>query len=172
MPEKEKKDFVDYDEKIIDDEMQRSLSYELEHKTLWLWYVLNSITMWAAYFIFIGMEETVPPAMQLLVTVYYGVMLFSLSLYNIKAADKGVLNSFSRYQKGLKGGKYLIGLFNLVFPISGFVISVSGKTEGNAGEYKAYFIIVFLMAAAYEIISSYCVNKNKKVRDSEDTEEE
>lgn len=34
MPEKEKKEFVDYDEKIIDDEMQRLLSYELEHKTL------------------------------------------------------------------------------------------------------------------------------------------
>lgn len=166
MSEKKKKDFVDYNENVVADEMQRALSFELEHKTLWLWYVLNSFVMWITYFIFTCTENTIPSAVQILVVLYYGVMLFSLSLYSIRAADKGVLNSFSHYQKGLKGGKYIIGSFNLAFPISGFVSAFSGKLEGPAQNYKIFFITVFLMAAAYEFISSYCVWKNKKVRDS------
>ncbi len=172
MSEKKKKDFVDYNEKVAADEMQRALSFELEHKTLWLWYVLNSFTMWATYFIFICTEAHVPTAGQVPVILYYGVMLFSLSLYSVKAADKGVLNSFSHYQKGLKGGKYIIGSFNLVIPISGFIQAVYTKVEHSAQNYKVFFITVFLMAAAYEFISSYCVWKNKKVRDSLAADEE
>lgn len=172
MSEKKKKDFVDYNEKVVADEMQRALSFELEHKTLWLWYVLNSFTMWATYFIFICTEAHVPTAGQAPVILYYGVMLFSLSLYSIKAADKGVLNSFSHYQKGLKGGKYIIGSFNLVIPISGFIQAVYTKVEHPAQNYKVFFITVFLMAVAYEFISSYCVWKNKKVRDKLAADEE
>ena len=181
MDKKNKKADEDfYNKEVQPDEMQRAVSYELEHKTLWLWYVLNSFTMWIAYFIFIGTENTdwtIPAPIQVLIVLYYGVMLFSLSLYSIQASDKGVLNSFSHYQKGLKGGKYIIGSFNLVFPISCFVGAVSGSLEGPAQNYKKFFITVFLMAAAYEFISSFCVSHNKKVRDSlaaddEETEEE
>lgn len=172
MSEKKKKDIVDYNEKVVADEMQCALSFELEHKTLWLWYVLNSFAMWAAYFIFTCTDAIIPSAVQVLVVLYYGVMLFSLSLYSIRAANKGVLNSFSHYQKGLKGGKYIIGSFNLVIPISGFIQAVYTKVEYSAQNYKVFFITVFLMAAAYEFISSYCVWKNKKVRDRLAADEE
>lgn len=166
MSEKKKKDFVDYNENVVADEMQRALSFELEHKTLWLWYVLNSIVMWIAYFIFICTETPIPPAVQVLVVLYFGVMLFCLSLYNIKAANKGALNSFSRYQKNMKGGKYMVAAFNLAVPISCFLQSFDSDLDSPAANYKVFFTTVFLMAAAYEFISSYCVWKNKKVRDS------
>ena len=143
MDKKNKKATEDYlNKEIQPDEMQRAVSYELEHKTLWLWYVLNSFTMWTAYFMFIGTENTdwtVPTPIQVLIVIYYGVMLFSLSLYNIQASDKGVLNSFSHYQKGLKGWKYIIGVFNLSFPITCFMSAVNGRFEGAGNNYKIFF---------------------------------
>lgn len=170
MDKKNKKADEDYlNKEIQPDEMQRAVSYELEHKTLWLWYVLNSFTMWVAYFMFIGTENTdwtIPTPIQVLIVLYYGVMLFCLSLYGIQASDKGVLNSFSHYQKGLKGWKYIIGVFNLSFPITCFMSAVNGRFEGKANNYKIFFLTVFLMAAAYEFISAFCVAHNKKVCDS------
>lgn len=32
-------------DKVEADEMQKTLSFELEHKSLWLWYILNSVAM-------------------------------------------------------------------------------------------------------------------------------
>lgn len=176
MADKNKKDIVDYDKPVVEDEMQRALSFELEHKILWLWYVLDSFVMWATYFIFTYTEAHIPPAGQVLVILYFVVMFFCLSLYNIKAANKGVLNSFSRYQKGMRGGKHLVAALNLLIPTSSVVLAFYTKVEHPAQNYKVFFAVLYIMAAAYEIISGYCVGKNQKIRDSlaadDDNEEE
>lgn len=91
-----------YNEPVVADEMQKAVSFELEHRSLRLWYVLNSIAMIFTMFIFVGTEDpawTIPPSIQILLLAQYGIMYFCLSLYNIRAADKGVLDSFSPFQK-------------------------------------------------------------------------
>lgn len=181
MAEKNKKDIVDYNENIVADEMQKTLSYELEHKSLWLWYILNSLAMFFSIFIFVGTEDpawAIPPSIQMLLLTQYGIMYFCLSLYNIRAAKAGVLNSFSLWQKGGKGLLWFVGYENVFAPLVYIIPYIMGK-DYNKEPQKAYlpfFVIWFCMGLAYYIISSYCVSKNKKVRDSlaadDDNEEE
>lgn len=175
MSEKNKKEAEAYwEEKVVADEMQRALSYELEHKTLWLWYILNSFAMFFSAFIFIGTEDpawAIPPSIQILLLVQYGIMFFCLSMYNICAADKGVLDSFSRYQKGTHGLKYVVAGLNLIIPMSpimSFIMTKLMNEPGyeNMGRYLTFFIVWLCMAFVYECISWYCVVRNKKVRDS------
>ena len=177
MPEKEKKDFVDYNEQVFGDEMQRTLSFELEHKSLWLWYILNSLAMFSSIFIFVGTEDpewTIPPSIQILLLVQYGIMYFCLSLYNVRAAKAGVLDSFSLWQKGGKGLLWFVGYTNVFAPMVYIIPYLMGKGNNEEPQkaYLPFFVIWFCMSMAYYIISSYCVNKNRKVRDSENTEEE
>ena len=172
-------------EQVVADEMQKTLSFELEHKSLWLWYILNSFSMFFAMFIFIGTEDpagAVPPSIQILLLVQYGIMYFCLSLYNIRAAQKGVLDSFSRYQKGTNGLKYTVAALNLTIPMTPVMSVIITKLlhksgYENMGKYLTFFIVWFCMSYIYECISWYCVRHNKKVRDSiaaddEETEEE
>ena len=182
MSEKNKNEFEFFYDKVVDDEMQRALSYDLEHKSLWLWYILNSIAM-LFLMVFISSEETkVPPSVQVIILAQHCIMFLCLSLYNIRAAKKGVLDSFSQYQHGMNGLKYAVGGFNYVVPLVPIVIFVMDKImdkniSENSGRDLPFFIVWFIMGLAYEIISWYCVKQNKKVRDSlaaddEETEEE
>ena len=67
MSEKNKKENSTYwEEQVVADEMQKTLSFELEHKSLWLWYILNSFAMFFTMFIFIGTEDNVPPSIQIM----------------------------------------------------------------------------------------------------------
>lgn len=172
-------------EQVVADEMQKTLSFELEHKSLWLWYILNSFSMFFVMFIFIGTEDpawAVPPSIQILLLVQYGIMYFCLSLYNIRAAQKGVLDSFSRYQKGTNGLKYAVAALNLTIPMTPVMSVIITKLLHKSGyenmsKYLTFFIVWFCMSYIYECISWYCVKHNQKVRDSlaadeEETEEE
>lgn len=182
MSEKNKNEFEFFYDKVVDDEMQKALSYELEHKSLWLWYILNSIAM-LLLMVFISSEETqVPPSVQIIILAQHGIMFLCLSLYNIRAAKKGVLDSFSQYQHGMNGLKYAVGGFNYAVPLVPIVIFVMDKImdkniSENSGRDLPFFIVWFIMGFAYEIISWHCVKHNQKVRDSlaaddEETEEE
>ncbi|MDE5741202.1 MAG: hypothetical protein K2H90_01990 [Oscillospiraceae bacterium] len=162
---------VNWEERIFADEMQKTLSYELEHKSLWLWYVLNSLAMFFSIFIFVCTEDpewAIPPSIQILLLAQYGIMYFCLSLYNIRAARKGVMNSFSLWQKGGKGLLWFVGFTNVFAPMNFIITYLMGKGY-NREQQKAYlpfFTVWFCMSMAYYIISSCCVYKNKKVRDS------
>lgn len=169
-------------DKVEADEMQKTLSFELEHKSLWLWYILNSVAM-LLLMLFINSEETrVPPSVQIIILMQHGIMFFCLSLYNIRAAQKGVLDSFSQYQHGMNGIKYAVGGLSYGVPMVPIVIFVMDKImdkniSENAGRDLPFFTAWFIMGLAYEIISLHCVKHNKKVRDSlavddEESEEE
>ncbi|MCM1023518.1 MAG: hypothetical protein NC395_05600 [Prevotella sp.] len=160
-----KKDFVDYDEPVVADEMQKTVSFELEHKSLRLWYVLNSLSMIFTMFIFVGTEDpswAIPPSIQIMLLVQYGIMYFCLSLYHLRAADKGVLDSFSSFQKGGKGLMDLLGFMNLYIPASPIISHLFGKGDDT---YLTFFAVWCGMAWLYYIINVYSVKLNQKVRD-------
>lgn len=185
MAEKNKKIEDDYfGEKVIADEMQRTLSFELEHKCFRIWYVLNMAVMFIVYAVFMGdsgavrvsevpKSPSITPAMQVIIMLFYVVMLFSLSLYNYRAAKIGVLDAFaSRHQKGigidnnaLEGEQrpniklHMLSTFSLVMPASGL-----GYPSTNC--YFKFFLVWLILAFTYEMFTIFCVNKNKKVRDS------
>lgn len=183
MDKKNKKDVNYYYEKVEVDEMQKAVSFELEHKSLRLWYVLNSIAMIFSLFIFVGTEDpqwAIPPSIQILLLVQYGIMYFCLSLYNLRAADKGVLDSFSPFQKGSSGLLYLVGFLNLFIPMNPIITYFLGKGDSaeTVRSYLPFFIAWACMAWVFYIIASYSVYLNKKVRDgiaaddeAEETEE-
>lgn len=182
MDKKNKKDVYYYYEKVEADEMQKAVSFELEHKSLRLWYVLNSIAMIVTMFIFVGTEHpewAIPSSIQIMLLVHYGIMYFCLSLYNLRAADKGVLDSFSPFQKGEGGFQHLLGFLNMYIPMNPIMTYLlnKGDDKERIRLYLPFFIVWFCMAMAYYIIGSYSVYLNKKVRDSlaaddEETEEE
>ena len=171
-----------YYEPVVVDEMQKAVSFELEHKSLRLWYVLNSIAMIVTMFIFVGTEDpewAIPPSIQIMLLVHYGIMYFCLSLYNLRAADKGVLDSFSPFQKGERGFQQLLGFLNMYIPMNPIVTYLlnKGDDKERIRAYLPFFIVWFCMSIAYYIIGSYSVYLNKKVRDSlaaddEESEEE
>lgn len=199
MNDKNKKDDdIYFYSKVETDEMQRTLSFELEHKSFRMWYIFNSVIMLIVHFIFlfddIGIRassiasESVKspkmiPAMQVIILLFYGAGLLSLALYNYRAASKGVLDAFaSKYQKGAReDGKLVDGeknpdnkgrilaLINLMIPAHGL-----GTTYRS---YMVFYLVWLILAFAYEVFTIFCVNKNKKVRESlaaddEDIEEE
>lgn len=172
MSEKNKKENSTYwEEQVVADEMQKTLSFELEHKSLWLWYILNSFAMFFTMFIFIGTEDNVPPSIQIMLLINYGIMYFCLSLYNIRAAQKGVLDSFSQYQKGTNGLKYTVAALNFTIPLTPVMSVIMTKLlhksgYENMGKYLTFFIVWLCMSYTYECISWYCVKLNQKVRDS------
>lgn len=199
MNDKNKKDDdIYFYSKVETDEMQRTLSFELEHKSFRMWYIFNSVIMLIVHFIFLFDDidirsssiasESVKspkmvPAMQVIILLFYGAGLLSLALYNYRAASKGVLDAFaSKYQKGAReDGKLVDGeknpdnkgrilaLINLMLPAHGL-----GTTYRS---YMVFYLVWLIFAFAYEVFTIFCVNKNKKVRESlaaddEDIEEE
>lgn len=199
MNDKNKKDDdIYFYSKVETDEMQRTLSFELEHKSFRMWYIFNSVIMLIVHFIFlfddIGIRASsiasesvrspkMVPAMQVIILLFYGAGLLSLALYNYRAASKGVLDAFaSKYQKGAReDGKLVDGeknpdnkgrilaLINLMIPAHGL-----GTTYRS---YMVFYLVWLILAFVYEVFTIFCVNKNKKVRESlaaddEDIEEE
>ena len=110
----------------------------------------------------------VPSVVQRLILIQYGIMYFCLSLYNIRAAKKGVLDSFSQWQKGGKGLMWIVGFLNFYCPMGPLITYFLGKGDNIEiiRSYLIFFIVWFCMAMAYYIIGSYSVYLNKKVRDS------
>lgn len=199
MNDKNKKDDdIYFYSKVETDEMQRTLSFELEHKSFRMWYIFNSVIMLIVHFIFLFDDidirsssiasESVKspkmiPAMQVIILLFYGAGLLSLALYNYRAASKGVLDAFaSKYQKGAReDGKLVDGeknpdtkgrilaLINLMIPAHGL-----GTTYRS---YMVFYLVWLILAFAYEVFTIFCMKKNKKVRESlaaddEDIEEE
>ncbi|MDE6762417.1 MAG: hypothetical protein K2J73_01905 [Oscillospiraceae bacterium] len=177
MSEKKEKEVFDYNEKIVADEMQRALSFELEHKYMRLWYVLVSLTMPVTLMIFSdpdGVPAAIPDSMQIMTLIQYGIMYFCLSLYNIRASKKGVLDSFSMWQKGGKGLLWFVGFLNFycpMNPILRYFIDKADETE-VIRSYMPFFIVWFCLGITYYIISSYSVYLNKKVREQIAADEE
>lgn len=199
MNDKNKKtDDIYFYSKVETDEMQRTLSFELEHKSFRMWYIFNSVIMLIVHFIFLFDDidirsssiasESVKspkmvPAMQVIILFFYAAGLLSLALYNYRAASKGVLDAFaSKYQKGAReDGKLVDGeknpdnkgrilaLINLMLPAHGL-----GTTYRS---YMGFYLVWLILVFAYEVFTIFCVNKNKKIRESlaaddEDIEEE
>lgn len=179
MAEKTKKDtnVNYYDEPVFADEMQKAVSCELEHRSLRLWYVLNSVAMWVTMVIFSSSENppaSIPKELQITLLVQYGIMYFCLSLYNLRAADKGVLDSFSQFQKGNNGLLQLVGFISIFAPTQPLITYFIGKGDNIEviRSYMTFFIVWACMAWTYYGIASYCVYRNKKVRDGIAADEE
>lgn len=180
-----------FSRKVIEDEMQRTLSFEPEHKSFRMWYVLNMVIMLIVYLVFTGDRINVqasehvespamPPAMQVIIMLFYGVMLFSLSLYNYRAASMGVLDAFaSQYQKGIgidnqavKGEQHpdikmrLVSAYSVVLPASALGSSLSSKC------YVKFFLVWTVLAFAYEVFTLFCLRKSMNVIEKMTTDEE
>lgn len=180
-----------FSKKVIEDEMQRTLSFELEHKSFRMWYVLNMVIMLIVYFVFIGDSISVQaseyvespamtPAIQVIIMLFYGVMLFSLSLYNYRAASMGVLDAFaSKYQKGIgidnqavKGEQHpdikmhLLSVYSVALPASALGTSISNKCH------IVFFLVWTVLAFAYEVFTIFCLRKNMNVIEKMTADEE
>lgn len=180
-----------FSKKVIEDEMQRTLSFELEHKSFRMWYVLNMVIMLIVYFVFTldrasvyASEYTKSPAMtpaiQVIIMLFYGAMLFSLSLYNYRAASMGVLDAFaSKYQKGIneknevvKGEQHpdikmrLVSVTSVALPASALGSSISSKC------YVIFFLVWTVLAFAYEVFTIFCLRKNMNVIEKMTADEE
>lgn len=180
-----------FSKKVIEDEMQRTLSFELEHKSFRMWYVLNMVIMLIVYFVFIGDSISVQaseyvespamtPAIQVIIMLFYGVMLFSLSLYNYRAASMGVLDAFaSKYQKGIgidnqavKGEQHpdikmhLLSVYSVALPASALGTSISNKCH------IVFFLVWTVLAFAYEVFTIFCLRKNMSVIEKMTADEE
>lgn len=179
MAEKTKKDtnVNYYDEPVFVDEMQKAVSNELEHRSLRLWYALNSIAMWVTM-VMIGSSENPPAAipkeLRVMLLIQYGIMYFCLTLYNLRAADKGVLDSFSPFQKGNNGLLQLVSCINIFAPTQPLITYFMGKGDNTEviRSYLTFFIVWACMAWTYYFIATYCVYRNKKVRDGIAADEE
>lgn len=177
-----------FSKKVIEDEMQKTLSFELEHKSFRMWYVLNMVIMLIVYFVFTLDRASVyasgytkspamTPAIQVIIMLFYGVMLFSLSLYNYRAARMGVLDAFaSKYQKGIteknevvKGEQNpdtkmrLVSVASVALPASALGSSISGKCH------IVFFLVWTVLAFAYEIFTIFCLRKNMNVIEKNDS---
>ena len=171
-----------FSKKVIEDEMQRTLSFELEHKSFRMWYVLNMVIMLIVYFVFtldrasvVASEHvkspSMTPAMQVIIMLFYGAMLFSLSLYNYRAASMGVLDAFaSKYQKGIteknevvKGEQHpdtkmrLVSVTSVALPATALGGSISDKCH------IVFFLVWTVLAFAYEAFTIFCLRKNMSV---------
>lgn len=171
-----------FSRKVIEDEMQRTLSFELEHKSFRMWYILNMVIMFIVYNVSIFDSEAVlvTPAMQIIIMLFYGAMLFSLSLYNYRAARMGVLDAFaSKYQKGIgidnqavKGEQHpdikmhLLSVYSVALPATALGSSLSGKC------YVKFFLVWTVLAFAYEIFTIFCLRKNMNVIEKMTADEE
>lgn len=199
MNDKNKKDDdIYFYSKVETDEMQRTLSFELEHKSFRMWYIFNSVIMLIVHFIFLFDDidirsssiasESVKspkmvPAMQVIILLFYAAGLLSLALYNYRAASKGVLDAFaSKYQKGAReDGKLVDGEKNpdnkgRILAITNFVLPAHGLGM-TYRSYMVFYLVWLILAFAYEVFTIFCMKKNKKVRESlaaddEDIEEE
>lgn len=199
MNDKNKKDDdIYFYSKVKTDEMQRTLSFELEHKSFRMWYIFNSVIMLIVHFIFLFDDidirsssiasESVKspkmvPAMQVIILLFYAAGLLSLALYNYRAASKGVLDAFaSKYQKGAReDGKLVDGEKNpdnkgRMLAFTNFILPAHGLGMMYRS-YMVFYLVWLILAFAYEVFTIFCVNKNKKVRESlaaddEDIEEE
>ena len=185
-------------DKVETDEMQKTLSFELEHKSFRMWYIFNSVIMLIVHFIFLFDDidirsssiasESVKspkmvPAMQVIILLFYGAGLLSLALYNYRAASKGVLDAFaSKYQKGAReDGKLVDGEKNpdnkgRMLAFTNFILPAHGLGMMYRS-YMVFYLVWLIFAFFYEVFTIFCVNKNKKVRESlaaddEDIEEE
>lgn len=199
MNDKNKKDDdIYFYSKVETDEMQRTLSFELEHKSFRMWYIFNSVIMLIVHFIFLFDDidirassiasESVKspkmiPAMQVIILLFYGAGLLSLALYNYRAASKGVLDAFaSKYQKGAReDGKLVDGEKNpdtkgRILAITNFILPAHGLGMMYRS-YMVFYLVWLILAFVYEVFTIFCMKKNKKVRESlaaddEDIEEE
>lgn len=180
-----------FSSKVVADEMQKTLSFELEHKSFRMWYVLNMVIMLIVYGVFIwdrgavyvsesGASPSITPAMQVIIMLFYGAMLFSLSLYNYRAASMGVLDAFaSQYQKGIgidnqavKGEQHpdikmrLVSAYSVVLPASALGSSLSSKC------YVKFFLVWTVLAFAYEVFTLFCLRKSMNVIEKMTADEE
>lgn len=184
-----------FSRKVIEDEMQRTLSFELEHKSFRMWYVLNMVIMFIVYFVFTvdrasvkasvlasghAKSPAMTPAIQVIIMLFYGVMLFSLSLYNYRAASMGVLDAFaSKYQKGIteknevvKGEQHpdtkmrLVSVYSVALPASALGSSISDKCH------IIFFLVWTIFAFAYEVFTIFCLRKNMNVIEKMTADEE
>ncbi|MBD5141795.1 MAG: hypothetical protein HDT25_10365 [Ruminococcus sp.] len=184
-----------FSKKVIEDEMQRTLSFELEHKSFRMWYILNMVIMLIVYFVFtfdrisvsasaVASEHvkspSMTPAMQVIIMLFYGAMLFSLSLYNYRAASMGVLDAFaSKYQKGIteknevvKGEQHpdtkmrLVSVTSVVLPATALGGSISDKCH------IVFFLVWTVLAFAYEVFTIFCLRKNMNVIEKMTADEE
>ena len=169
MSEKDKNNSLYIYDEIQRDEMQKALSFELEHKCLRMWYLLNCIITLVAAFI-IEVAET-PLSAPAIILCYYGIMLFCLAIYDIRASEKGVLDSLPQYQTGMKGWRYIIATLQIIIPMGALVNYITG-VKMDAPYHPVFFSVFFAFSFGYDIISYICVKRNKKVMDNSADEDE
>lgn len=172
MSEKDKNNSLYIYDEVRHDEMQKALSFELEHKCLRMWYLLNNIWTIFAAFIVIGDDgNTFPVFAPIIILGYYAIMLSCQVVYDIKASEKGVLDSLSRYQNGMKGWRYAIGVLQFVVPMTAIGNYIAGVHK-NVIHHPIFFSVFFALSFGYDIISYICVSRNKKVMDNSADEDE
>ena len=174
MSEKDKSNELYIYDEVQHDEMQKAVSFELEHKCLRTWYLLNNIwTIFSALIVLSDDGNTVSFFAPIIILGYYAIMLFCQVAYDIKASEKGVLDSLSRYQTGMKGWswKYFIGATQFVIPITAILGYIFGEYK-SVIHHPVFFSVFFALSFGYDIISYICVKRNKTVMDNSADEDE
>ena len=172
MSEKDKNNSLYIYDEVQHDEMQKAISFELEHKCLRTWYLLNNIwTMFVAFIVIGDDGNTFPVFAPIIILGYYAIMLFCQVIYDIKASKKGVLDSLSRYQTGMKSWRYIIGTLQFTIPATAIGQYTAGYHR-DVVQHPVFFIVFLVLSFAYDVISAICVDRNKKVMDNSADEDE
>ncbi|MDE5991958.1 MAG: hypothetical protein K2G87_02795 [Oscillospiraceae bacterium] len=161
-------------EEVTLDERQKALIGEISTDCIRLWYTLNfTVTIFAAVFaLALSGIITVGRTYVLAVLALYFVITFlCLSVFNVKAAAKGVLTEFMGVK--LNGRGRAVTIFTYVFAMIYMV-----RDYMTGGRYFVYlgidgiifFGVLVIIGIIYDIILLYCRKKNKAV--NEESEEE
>lgn len=159
-------------EEVKLDERQKALIGEISTDCIRLWYALNiTVTMFAAALGLSGVITVGRAFVMAVLALYFAITFLCLSVYNIKAASKGVLTEFMGVKLNGRGRAVTILTYVLAM-----IIMVRDYMTGSS--YFMYlgidgiifFGVLALIGILYDIILLYCRKKNKAV--NEESEEE
>lgn len=161
-------------EEVKLDERQKAIIGEISTDCIRLWYALNiTVTMFAAMFA-IGLSGmiTVGRAFVMAVlAIYFAIMFLCLSVYNIKAASKGVLTEFMGVKPNGRGRAVTIFMYVFSMIYIGYDYMTGGSYFMHLGiDGIIFFGVLFIIGIIYNIILLHCRKKNKAV--NEESEEE
>lgn len=154
-------------EEIPLDERQKVLIGEISTECLRLWYALNVMAaFFAAAFMLTGLFPIGETYAAAVIAIYWGITFLCLSVYDVKAAAKGVLTSFMGVKLNDRGINSSIFLFAFAIVI----LIVDYKTgSGILSQFTAggiiCLVLMFIVGIIYDIIHFCSCRKNKRVNE-------
>lgn len=150
-------------EEIRFDERQKVIRGEIAHQCMQLWYVLNIMfTFAAAAFCLIDFVPALPA--MAVITGYFCITFFCLSVYSFKSAKKGVLASFTGVKMTKKGNVLIIACFAYcIFILITTSANGTGILHSLTAVDRALYIAWLAVGIIFDIANLICIKINDNV---------